>query len=109
MTEDLSKSEFYKKYAYVGEAKFYRFLLCYGVNKIVKVEKDETFISPEIELLELSNKFLFSYRRQSNLEFLEISKLLRKAANKIYRMMLKKDLTNHNNKFFNLVKNGSCN
>lgn len=98
------KNDHISKYHAIGEQRFYRNLLCYAINKLIKI-RDEEYpgTSPELEFLEHSERFLFLYRREADPTYLEISKLFRKAAHKIYRMMLKKGMTNKNLKFLNIV------
>lgn len=104
MSGDLLKSNFIEKYHSVGEQKFYKFLLSYAINKLIKI-RDEEYIgtSPELEFLEYSERFLFLYRRENQEVHIEMSRLFRKAAHKIYRIMLKKGMTQRNAKFLNLV------
>ncbi len=98
------KQDFVERYRSVGEQKFYRNLLCYAINKLIKIRDDEyTGTSPEIEFISYSERFLFLYRRESDPVNLELSRVFRKAANKIYRMMLKKEMTQRNPKFLNVV------
>jgi len=99
------KNEFVDKYLLVGPDKFYKFLLFYAIKKLVKIsDQDQKNIkSPEMEFLDYSEKFLVLYRRDGNIIFLELSGVFRKAAHKVYRMMLKKGLTPFNSRFLNLV------
>lgn len=87
-----------------GEQRFYRYLLTYGMSKMVLM-KSEKFRgpSPDIELLEAHNTFLFLYRREGDEKFIEMSRLFRKAAHKLYRVMLKMGMVPRNSKFLNLV------
>jgi hypothetical protein len=98
------KNDYVSRYQAAGEQRFYHNLLSYAVNKLIKI-KDEEFlgISPELEFLEHSESFLFLYRRESDPVYLELSRVFRRAANKIYRMMLKKGMTQRNSKFLNVV------
>jgi hypothetical protein len=99
------KKDFMSKYLNIGAGKFYSFLLTYAVNKLILIEKGNYLgISPNLEFLLLCDKFIFSYRREGDSNYLEMAKLFRKAAHKIYRIMLKKSLTSYNDKFLNLVK-----
>ncbi len=95
---------FVEKYKQIGEQKFYNFLLTYALNRLVITNsKGHKSTSPELELLEYCDKFLVSYRRSGDETYLEISKVFRKAAHKIYRIMIKKNMTSKNLKFMNLV------
>lgn len=104
MTVDIAKTDFVSKYDSLGEQKFYKFLLCDAINKLIKIRDGEyKGYSPELEFLESAEKFLILYRRDDKEAYLSISKSFRKAAHKIYRMMLKKQMTPRNAKFLNLV------
>lgn len=105
MSDALLNKDFIDKYNSLGEDKFYRFLLTYAINKLIKIRDGEYrgTSSPEIEFLEFSEKFLLLSRREGDEVYLNISKVFRKAAHKIYRMMLKKKMTARNIKFLNLV------
>lgn len=102
--QDEYKKLFISKYNSFGTDKFYKFLLNYAINKVINInENDKLSISPEIELMEYYDKFLVLYRREDDLIYLDIAKLFRRAANKVYRILLKKNMTDKNSKFFNLV------
>jgi hypothetical protein len=100
MQENIKKS-FLDKYNSIGKEKFYKSLLVYGVNRIVNNIEDP--ISPEIKLIEYHDRFLFLYRKENNINYLEIAKLFRRAAHRIYNLMLKKNLIDRNERFLNLV------
>jgi hypothetical protein len=59
---------------------------------------------PDIELLELYDKFLLFYRRENEEVYFEIAKLCRRAAHKVYRALLRQKLVEKNLKFLNLVE-----
>jgi hypothetical protein len=61
---------------------------------------------PHIEYMNFCDKFIILYRREGNEVYLNIAKMFRKAAHKIYRIMLKRKLTTHNSKFLTLVEYG---
>ena len=104
MSVDVLKQEFVPKYLAEGELKFYRFLLLYALNKLVAIEKGSyKGEAPNLEFLEYYDRFIILYRREGDEIYLQISRLLRKAAHKIYRVMLKKKMTEINPKFLNLV------
>lgn len=90
-------------YQKVGHDRFYRSLLVRAIEKIASMGKDSRSVSPEIELLNQADEFLRMYRRNQLPVYLEISKALRKAGHKIYRLMLKKALTNKNTRFLQAV------
>ena len=92
------------KYNSVGEQKFYRYLLCQAINKLIKIRDGEyKGISPEIEYLNYSERFLFLYRHEDDEAYLKLSSIFRKAAHKIYRFMLKRNMVARNSKFLNVV------
>ena len=104
MNPDSLKKDFLEKYKNIGKVKFYKFPLVYSVQKLIVLEKKEfTIIPPNIELLEYYDQFIILYRREGDEIYLEIAKIFRRVAHKIYRIMLKRNLTPRNNKFLNLV------
>lgn len=104
MSVDVLKQEFVPKYLAEGESKFYRFLLLYALNKLIAIEKGiykgET---PNLEFLDYYDRFIILYRREGDEVYLKVAHILRKAGHKIYRVMLKKKMTEVNLKFLNLV------
>jgi hypothetical protein len=104
MSVDVLKQEFIPKYLAAGEQKFYRFLLIYAINKLIAIErnvyKGEV---PNLEFLGYHDRFIILYRREGEEVYLRVARLFRKAAHKIYRVMLKKKMTETNPKFLNLV------
>lgn len=104
MSENILKQEFVPKYLASGEEKFYKFLLVYALNKLIAIEKKlYKGISPDLELLDYHDQFIILYRREGEGVYLHLAKCFRKAAHKIYRAMLKKDMITRNSKFLNLV------
>lgn len=111
LTEEIKKV-FLTKYSSFGNDKFYKFLINYAVNRIVSNQElkeedynsDLTILSPEIELLDYHDKFLILYRHESAPAYLDIAKVFRKAANKVYRILLKKSMVEKNGRFLNLVQ-----
>ena len=83
-----------------GSDKFYSKILYFGMTEI-SVQKN--YFVADV-LLTLSKAFLASYRRENDEDLLEISKIIRKAAHKLYRVLLKMELTSINAKFLNKVK-----
>src|SRR4051812_44745629 len=101
---DNIKKLFINKYTTVGEEKFYKFLITYALNRIVEpTEKDKGNFNPALELMDYYDMFLKLYRREGDEIYLELSKQFRRAGHKIYRIILKKGLTERNNKFLHLV------
>lgn len=105
MGSDTLKNQFMTKYLVVGPHKFFNFILVQALNKLVMMEKG-TYkgINPDLEFLEYHDKLIILYRREGDENLLEAARLFRKAAHRIYRVMLKKNLTPYNGKFLNLVK-----
>lgn len=104
MSVDVLKEEFVPKYLAVGEQKFYRFLLVYALNKLIAIER-EVYKGevPNLEFLDYHDRFIILYRREGEEIYLQVARLFRKAAHKIYRVMLKKKMTEMNPKFLNVV------
>ncbi len=101
---DNIKKLFINKYTTIGEEKFYKFLITYALNRIVEPsEKDKLPFNPALELMDYYDMFLKLYRREGDDIYLELSRQFRKAAHKIYRVILKKGLTERNSKFLQLV------
>lgn len=104
MSELALKQEYVPKYSAGGEQKFYRYLLLLALNKLIMMDKGiYRGITPELEYLQHHDQFIILYRREGEEAYLQIARLLRKAAHKIYRIMLKKKMTASNTKFLNLV------
>jgi hypothetical protein len=103
MSTELLKKEFVPKYTAGDESKFYRFLLSYATKKLQLSQTITLKMTPEVELLEYYNQFLFLYRREGDEDYLKMARLFRKASHKIYRVMLKHGLTSYNINFLNAV------
>lgn len=104
MSELALKQEYVPKYSAGGERKFYRYLLLLALNKLIMLDKGiYRGVTPELEYLQHYDQFIILYRREGEEAYLHIARLLRKAAHKIYRIMLKKKMTAPNTKFLNLV------
>lgn len=104
MSADAIKQEFIKKYLSIGDTKFYQFLIVYALNKLISIEKKiYNGVSPDLEFLDLHDQFIILYRRDGGESLLSIAKCFRKAAHKIYRVRLKKKMTDINLRFLNLV------
>jgi hypothetical protein len=103
MIAETLKKEYVPKYL-DGERKLYRFLLVSALKKLVLIEKgDYKGILPDLELLEYYDQFIILYRREGDQIYLGMASIFRKTAHKIYRIMLKKNMTLYNPKFLNLV------
>lgn len=99
------KNDLVKKFKEDGEDKFCRFLLIYAMNKIVLIDKKEyKGIPPDQEFLSYHDKYIILYRREGDEIYLQLAKIFRKIAHKMYRISLKKGLTNYNKKFLNLCQ-----
>jgi len=104
MNADALKQQFLQQYKKLGECKFYNSLIVYSLHNIVSIMQNQfKGIPPNIELIDYYDQFIILYRREDNEEFLKIAKLFRKAANKVYRIMLKKNLTTKNTRFLNVA------
>lgn len=104
MSIEALKEKFVPKYQEMGYVKFYRFLIMYALTKLVNIEK-QTYkgITPELEFLNCYDQLIILYRREGEEVYLDMARTFRRAAHKIYRIMLKKNMTAHNPKFLNLV------
>jgi hypothetical protein len=100
ITDDV-KELFIKKFESAGEERFYRFLITYSLEKASSPKPKST--SPEVELMDYHEKFMQLYRRENKAVHLKIAKQFRKAAHKIYRILLKQNMIKFNSKFLNLL------
>lgn len=104
MSVEALKKNFVPKYLATGERKFYRFLLLYALNKLIYIEKGSfKGKSPELEFLDYYDQFIILYRREGEEVYLDLARVFRRAGHKVYRVMLKKKMTERNAKFLNLV------
>lgn len=104
MSNESLKSTFIPKYVSIGEDKFYRLLLAHAVSKLANLKnKTHKGKTPDLEFLECHDQFLALYRRENDKVCFEIAKCFRRAAHRIYRLMLRQQLTPRNSKFLNLV------
>lgn len=107
-----AKKLFVSKFSSFGSDKFYDFLLNYAINRIVSNDElDKDYLkskiiglSPELELIDYHDRFLVLYRKEKKDIYLDIAKLFRRASHKIYRVLLKKDMTEKDNRFLSLVE-----
>lgn len=104
MSVEALKEKFVPQYLLVGDIKFYRFLLLYALNKLIYIEKGSyKGMSPELELLSYYDQLIILYRKEGEEVYLDMARSFRRAAHKVYRVMLKKKMTIRNAKFLNLV------
>ena len=104
MSLELLKEEIVPQFINYGKQKFYRSIILLALQKLIAIEKGYfKGIPPHLEYLEYHNKFMILYRREGDEVYRDIAKMLRKAAHKIYRIMLKKNMTAVNFLFLNLV------
>jgi hypothetical protein len=104
MSVDGLKEDFVPKFITNGEDKFYRSLLFLAINKLVLINAGAyKGIPPHLEYLDYCDRFLILHRREGDEIYLRIAKMLRRAAHRIYRVMLKKKMTPYSDKFLNLV------
>jgi len=113
MIPEETKKLFLDKFSSIGNDKFYKFLLNYAVNRIITGEEETpktkskakiVGVSPEMELMDYYEKFLFLYRKEGEEAYLEVAKLFRKAGHEVYRIMIKKNITKKNDRFLNVVE-----
>ena len=98
------KHDFLNKYRLVGNERFYAFLLSFGVERLIKLRDDKTSsISPEKEFMDYYDHFLVLYRRSGENDYLDLAKIFRRAAHKIYRVGLKQKILKKNNRFLQVV------
>jgi hypothetical protein len=104
MSGDGLKQEYVTKYLASGDEKFYRTILVLALKKLVSINNG-TYkgMPPNLEYLGYHDQFIILYRREGDEVYLRIAKMLRKAAHKIYRIMLKKMMTVPDTRFLNLV------
>lgn len=103
MIAEALKKEYIPKYS-DGEPKFYRYLLFSALHKLMLINRGEyKGVPPELGYLECYEQFIILYRREGDPSYLQMAKLFRRAAHRIYRIMLKKKMTSYNPKFLNLV------
>lgn len=104
MSVDGLKENYVPQFISNGEDRFYRSLLFLALNKLVLINKGMyKGTPPHLEYLEYYDRFIILHRREGDEVYLQIAKMLRKAAHRIYRIMLKKKMTSPNMKFLNLV------
>jgi len=104
MSTEGIKSNLVPEFLANGEDKFYRSIMFIAIQKLVLINKGAyRGIPPHIEYLDYYDRFIILYRREGDEVYLSIAKMLRKAAHKLYRIMLKKNMTPPNAKFLNLV------
>ncbi len=104
MNVELFKKEFLPRFISSGEEKFYKSLLLISLNKLVMIEKG-TYRGtlPHFELLDYYEQLIILYKREGEEIYLRVAKTFRRAAHKIYRIMLKKKMCPLNTKFLNVV------
>jgi hypothetical protein len=95
--------QFEPKFLSMGEERFYRFVLGLALRQLVSLEAGGEETMPNIELLELHNQFVVLHRREGSEVSLTIAKVFRRAAHKIYRVMLKKGMIEQSPRFLNAV------
>jgi len=103
MSSEAIKQKLMPKYLANGEARFYRFLLFYAVNKLLLINNGHKSQSPCLDLLDYYQQFLILYRREGDDIYLDLARLCRKAAHKIYRTLLKNKMMEKNVRFLTLV------
>lgn len=80
----------------------FKYAIALGIYISTDIKQDQ---SPELEILDMSDRFLMLYRRTGIEDYLIISKILRKAAHRLYRQFSRIYSWKLSNKrFLNLVK-----
>lgn len=104
MNDDM-RNEIVKIFLEQGEDKLYKNLLVQSVKRIIVFMEntDTNRVTPDKELIHLADKFVILYRTEGEEVYLQVSKVIRRAAHKIYRLLLKKHLIKKDEKFLNLV------
>jgi len=104
MNVELFKKEFVSRYMASGREKFYKNILIASLNKLVAINNG-TYkgVPPHLELLDCYDQLIILYRREGEEIYLEIAKTFRRAAHKVYRIMLKKKMSQPNPRFLNVV------
>lgn len=104
MSVEALKNKFVPNFLATGEQKFYRQLLVLGVKQLLDVQKGmHKGTSPELLFLNCYEQFIILYRREGESIYLDLARTFRRAAHKIYRIMLKKKMAQKNSRFLNLV------
>ena len=103
--DDSVKNLLFQEYLKGGEKHLFKKLLVSAIKKIplLVAQGSSSKNFPDIELLNMSQNFLQLYREEGDERYLEISKICRKVAHRVYRVLLKQHLVKQNNKFLNLV------
>lgn len=104
MNLDGLKEDLVPKYVSVGYKKFYQSIILLALQKLIAIEKKSYYgVEPHLEYLDYHDKFIILFRREGEQVYLDIAKMFRNAAHKIYRIMLYKKMIDINIKFLNLV------
>lgn len=98
MLPDHLKKQILSKFS-DGEDKLHKFLLSYALKTIIDLEAER----PDLELLDLHDKFMVLYRREDDQKFLSVAKVCRKSAHKVYRVLFKKNIVAKDTRFLNVV------
>jgi hypothetical protein len=98
------KINYVAQYNAFGAERFYNFLLSEAKAEIFKIKNGEyKGTSPELRLIETSERFLQFFRREGNDVHLELARIFRRAGHRIYRIMLKSKMIGKSPKFLNLA------
>jgi len=104
MSANQLKKEYVEPYLNSGEERFYRSMLLLAIKKLILIETG-TYKGtlPHIEYILCYQQLVCLSRQEGNDTFLKVAKAIRKVAHKIYRIMLKKNMTIMDDRFLNLV------
>lgn len=104
MSNENIKDGLVPQYISGGEEKFYRSIIFLALQKLILIENGNyKGLFPHLEYLDYYDKLIILYRREGDEVYRNIAKMLRKAGNKIYRIMLKKNMIKKDDRFFNVV------
>ena len=79
-------------------------MLYYASDKLFFISKGAyKGTSPEVDFLNYYDQFIILYRREGEEIYLDLARIFRRAAHKVYRVMLKSQMTEKNQRFLNLV------
>ncbi len=95
------QEEYEDRLAEKGSTDFYRHIIGSAIINIGQ------FDTPEEYYLNQSEAFVILYRQTGNGNYLDISRILRRAAHRLYRQYMRMHMREKNDRFLNLVKCGS--
>jgi hypothetical protein len=88
-------------YSSIGEQRFYRLLLSNGIKQLASMPSE--LPHPELQYLDMSDKLLILFRREKQPIYLDLSRIFRRAAHKLYKVSKQIGLSATNKRFLQLV------